>query len=126
MKSMFVVSEKSVNQHVGEEYDVIVEVPYEPTTENIQPFADKVMVAIRDLWGQEVGKTDPDKVSVNPKVVVYLDAAGPFAAMLLNLQIILKAQEGIVIDLPWDKPAALEELDAESREVLRKLDQPKR
>lgn len=115
MKSLFVVSEKVVNNHVGEEYDVIVDVVHEPTTENIQTCADQVMARIRELWKEQEG--DPDR-----KVVVYLDAAGPFAAMLVNLQVIMKAQEGIVIDLPWEKPVNVEELDAESREVLRKLE----
>lgn len=116
MKSVFVVSEQLVNKHVGEEYDVIVEVAHEPTTENIQTYAEQVMAGIREQWKVQEGDSDR-------KVVVHLDAAGPFAAMLANLQIILKVQEGIVIDLPWDKPPAVEELDAESKEVLRKLDQ---
>lgn len=122
MKSVFVVSEKLVNNHVGEEYDVIVEVAHEPTTDNIQTYAEQVMAGIRALWKQDQSET---KEGDPCKVVVHLDAAGPFAAMLVNLQIILKAQEGIVVDLPWDKPPAVEELDAESKEVLRKLDQRK-
>lgn len=119
MKSMIVVSSQLVNKHAGEEYDVIIEVVHEPTTDNIQQCADEVMAGIKDLWAKDAGSADR-------KIVVHLDAAGPFAAMLLNLQIILKAQAGIVVDLPWDKPPALDELDAESKEVLRKLDQPNR
>jgi len=119
MKSMFVVSSKCVNKHIGEEYDVIIEVVHDPTTDNIQQCADEVMVGIKNLWKADDGASER-------KVVVHLDAAGPFAAMLVNLQIILKAQEGIVVDLPWDKPPALDELDAESKAVLRKLDQPNR
>jgi Ni,Fe-hydrogenase III small subunit len=117
MKSMIVVSESSINQHVGEEYDIIVEVPYEPTTENIQACADKVMRGIKELWAQEVA----DKVPA-PKIVVHLDAATPFGVVLENLQIILKAESGIIIDLPWCKPTDVEALDSESREVLSKLD----
>lgn len=122
MKTMIVVSENSINRHVGEEYDIIVEVPYEPTTENIQACADKVMAGIKELWAQEVGENSPDKVVVNPKVVVHLDAATPFGVMLENLQIILKAQSGIIIELPWMKLPDVEELDAESREILHKLE----
>lgn len=120
MKSMFVVADDKVNNHVGEEYDTIIEVPNEPTTENIQPAAETVMAKIKELWVQEVAT--PYSNADDRMVVVHMDAAGPFAAMLVNLQIILKAQEGIVIDLPWDKPPALEGLDAESRDLLRKLD----
>jgi hypothetical protein len=122
MRSMFIVSVSAVNKHVGEEYDTIIEVPYEPTTENIQACADKVMAGIKDLWAQEVGESEPDKVSMNPKVVIHLDAATPFGVMLENLQIILKAQSGIIIELPWVKPPDVEELDAESREILHKLE----
>jgi hypothetical protein len=112
---MIVLSERAVGKHVGEEYDSIIEVPYEPTTENIQPNADKVMASIRDLWKSQEG--DPDR-----KVVVHLDAATPFGVMLENLQIIMKAQEGIGIELPWYKPPEVEKLDRESRELLAKLD----
>jgi hypothetical protein len=115
MKTMIVVSENSINRHVGEEYDIIVEVPYEPTTENIQACADKVMAGIKELWKAQEG--DQDR-----KVVVHLDAATPFGVMLENLQIILKAQSGIIIELPWMKLPDVEELDAESREILHKLE----
>ena len=121
MKSMIVVSESSINQHVGEEYDIVVEVPYEPTTENIQACAEKVRRGIKELWAQEVGR-DQDKASDNPKIVVHLDAATPFGVMLENLQIILKAESGTIIDLPWCKPTDFDSLDSESRDVLSKLD----
>ena len=118
MKSMFVVSGNFTNNHVGEEYDVIVEVVDEPTTDNIQIYADQVMAKIRELWTQTADADDP----ADRKVVVHLHAAPAFAAMLVNLQIILKAQSGIIIDLPWEKAPDIQELDAESREVLRKLE----
>ena len=120
MKSMFVVSEAFNNQHIGEEYDVIVEVVNEPTTENIQVYADQVMAKIKELWEMEINTPYSD-VSER-KVVIHLHAAPPFAAMLVNLQIILKAQSGIIIDLPWEKAPDVQQLDAESREVLRKLE----
>jgi hypothetical protein len=115
MKSMFVVSVRAISRHVGEEYDDIIEVPYEPTTENIQECGEKVMTGIKALWKAQEG--DQDR-----KVVVHLDAATPFGVMLENLQIILKAQDGIVIDLPWVKIPDVEELDSESQEALRKLE----
>lgn len=116
MKTMIVVSERRHEKHVGEEYDGILTVVHEPTTENIQTYALQMMNMIRELWQQDVGSNDQ-------RVVVFLDAAVPFAAMLVNLQIILRDQEGITIDLPWEKSPNIEELDSESREILRKLEQ---
>jgi hypothetical protein len=115
MKSMIVVSESSIDKHVGEEYDIIVEVPYEPTTNNIQECADKVMSGIKGLWKEQDGSQDR-------KIVVHLDAATPFGVMLENLKIILKEESGIVLDLPWCKPTNIEALDSESKAVLSKLD----
>lgn len=123
MKNMIVVADQFVNRHVGEEYDVIVEVPFEPTTDNIQPHADKIMEDIKSLWAQQAPVQGEESIQGDRKVVVYLDAAPAFAAMLVNLQIILKAQDGIEIELPWDKPQNLDNLDEESKEMLRKLEQ---
>lgn len=116
MKTLFVVSDRKVNKHAGEEYDVILEVADQPTTDNIQSYGDQVQAEIAELWAG-MNKEDPER-----KVVVYLDAATPFAAMLENLQIILKARGGIVVELPWVKPNDLTSLDKESKEVLRKLE----
>jgi hypothetical protein len=121
MKSIFVVSDARVNMHVGEEYDVIIEVADQPTTDNIQTYADQVMEKIRELW-KELSALPGD---TDKSVVVHLDGASPFAAMLVNLQIIMKTQEGIDIILPWDKPVPVEELDSESKEILKKLEQGK-
>jgi len=115
MKSMIVLAGRKINEHVGEEYDTIVEVADEPTTENIQIYANEVMAGIKDLWNQQKGDE-------NRSVRIYLDAASPFAAMLINLQIIMKKQDGIEITLPWDKPINIKELDQESREILKKLE----
>jgi hypothetical protein len=122
MKKMIVISDRLINKHAGEEYDAIVEVPFEPTTENIQPFADRIMADIKDLWGQQAPVQGEEDAQGDRKVVVYLDAAPAFAAMLTNLQIILKAEAGIVVELPWDKPIPVESLDRESQEVLKRLE----
>ena len=118
MKSMFVVSDNRVYAHGGEEYDLIQEVIDEPTTENIQPYANSIMNGIRTLWRQDEGS--PDR-----RVVVALDAASPFAAVLENLQIIMKAQSGIEIDLPWNRKPDVNALDEESKDMLKKLDERK-
>jgi hypothetical protein len=115
MKTMIVVSTRKIEKHVGEEYDVIVEVPNEPTTTNIGESAIKIGDSITALWVSDDGS--PDR-----RVVVSLDAATPFAAMLVNMRIIRLARDGIVIDLPWDKPVDISNIDSESRELLEKLD----
>jgi len=117
MKSIFVVSEYAINRHAGEEYDSIIEVVDQPTTENIHPFADRIRYQIRSFWAEQISDTE----IADKRVVVYLDAASPFADILINLQTILKAKEGIEISLPWDKPIPVQELDSESRELLAKL-----
>lgn len=116
MKTMFVVASNRVNNHVGEEYDEIIEVVNEPTTENIQYQATIIMPKIEVLWHQ-VMENDED---AEKKVVVHLDAASPFAVMLMNLKIIM-GRNGVVIDLPWEQPDNIDGLDSESREVLKKL-----
>ena len=123
MKTLFIVSDRRVNKHVGEEYDYILEVDDQPTTETIQEIFTRVRTRIRALWHEQVKPEDPDAVAINPKVVCHLDAASPFVAMLLDLQIVLKEAEGIEIELP-----GLEEFvhrqpqDAEARELLEKME----
>ena len=115
MKLLFVVSERLVNNHVGEEYDCILEVEHQPTVETIGEWANKIRNQIRFLWAEQ--KNDKDK-----RVVVNLDAASPFNAMLINLKIIMKAEEGIEIELAYLKDNTREIRDRETLEVLKKLE----
>ena len=115
MRTIFIVAGCKVNQHAGEEYDTIIEVLDEPTTDNIQTCADQVMSGIKELWKQQEGDSDR-------KIVAYMDATSPFLAMLLNLQIIMKAQDGIDIEMPWYTPPDLQALDLESKTILERLD----
>jgi len=113
MQTLFVVSSAKVNRHVGEDYDEILEVENQPTTETIQDWANRIKDSIRSLWHAQVDGDDR-------KVVVTLDAVTPYNAILLNLQIIMKAEEGIVIELPYWIPPEVK--DAEARELLVKMD----
>lgn len=115
MKTLFVVCSAKVNKHVGEDYDEILEVENQPTTETIQDWANRMKDSIRSLWHAQVGEG-----TSNMKVVVTLDAATPYNAILLNLQIIMKAEEGIIVELPYYKPPEVE--DTEAKELLSKLD----
>jgi Sec-independent protein secretion pathway component TatC len=123
MKTLFVVSEKRVNEHVGEEYDDILEVEHQPTTETIQEWGNRVKDRIRALWHEQVKAGTSDM-----KVAVTLDAASPFNAMLLNLRIIMKAEEGIVVELPylsqemWDRVERGVVSDPEAQDMLNRLD----
>ena len=122
MKSLFVCSEEKVNNHVGEEYDFIMEVPDQPTTENIADWANRIRVRIRSLWMEQVKPEDPNFVAMNPKVLCFLDGPTPYNAILNNLQIIMKAEENIFIELPYMVNFRQTVIDPETLELLRKLD----
>ena len=76
MKTLFVVCSAKVNKHVGEDYDEILEVENQPTTETIQDWANRIKGCIRTLWHAQVQPGDPDAAAVNPKVVVHLESFG--------------------------------------------------
>ena len=119
MRTLFVCNERNINRHVGENYDVIIEVEHQPTTETFQKQADQVMNAIRSLWHEQVKAGEYD-----PKVSVNLDAASPFNLMLMNLQIIMGKEENIVVELPYLPPQMREDRtdDTEAAELLKKLE----
>lgn len=119
MKSLFVVDERNINKHVGENYDEIIEVEHQPTTETIQKWADTVMSAIRALWHEQVKAGDP-----NPGITVNLDAASPFNLMLQNLQIIMGQDEKIIIELAYLPPEmrVRQTDDKEAAELLKRLE----
>ncbi len=116
MKTLFVVSSKKVEEHVGEEYDSILEVDDQPTTEVIQDLANRVRGRIRKLW-MEQEEDDPDR-----KVVVSLEAATPYNTMLIDLQLVMKEAEGVVVELPYLEDMDMEVHDTEAKKLLEKLD----
>ena len=117
MKTLFICSDKKINSHVGEEYDCILEVQDQPTTETILEHANRIRGRIRSLWMEQIQAKDSD-----PKVICHLDGASPYNAMLLNLQIIMKADEGIVIELPYLANIKVQVPDKETLDLLNKLD----
>jgi len=116
MKTLFIVSEKKVEEHVGEEYDSILEVDDQPTTETIEELANRVRGRIRKLWMEQ--ENDDDR-----RVVVSLDAASPYNTMLIDLQLILKEAEEIAVDLPYLENMDMQVHDSEAKELLAKLDE---
>ena len=113
MRTLFVVCSRNINSHAGEEYDTILEVPDQPTKVDFQDWANRIKQSIRTLWHDQKGENDP-------KVVVNLAAANPYHAILKDLQIIMKDEEGVVLELPYDKPRDIP-MDAETVEMLRRL-----
>ena len=117
MKTMFVVSEKKTDEHVGEEYDYILEVADQPTTAGIQEDANRIRNRIRSLWMEQTEAKEP-----NPQVSVKLHGASPYNAMLINLKIMMMEEENIeiVLDYPHEEVRTTD--DEETNEVLNKLD----
>ena len=122
MKTLFVVSTKLVNNHVGEEYDVIMEVEHQPTVETISDWANRIRGRIRALWMCQVSPEGGAPAEADPKVLVWVDAASPFHAIVRNLSIIMKGEEGIIIELPYWDGTRREVTDVETLEVLNKLE----
>ena len=122
MKSLFICATNKINNHVGEEYDSILEVSDQPTTENIQEYANRIRGRIRSLWMEQLKPEDPNTAVVNSKIVCYLDGPTPYNASLNNLQIIMKAEEEVVIELPYMADLKIEVTDPEALSVLAKLD----
>lgn len=118
MKTMIVLSERKVNDHAGEHYDSILEVEDQPTTDSIQEWGNRIRDRIRGLWNQDLSDKEREG---EPVVSVTLDAASPYNAMLVNLQIMMKEEEGVVIDLPYlDAERVPKSRDA--RKAIEKLD----
>ena len=114
MKTLFIVSERKVDDHVGEEYDYILQVDDQPTTDNIGELADRVRTRIRSLWMEQKDEEDQG-------VSCMLDAASPFNTMLIDLQLILAEEEGILIELPYLPEGERVPGDKEAQRLIEKI-----
>jgi len=119
MKTLFVCSERKINDHVGEYYDSVVEVPHQPTADGIEEIARRVREEIRKLWKQDL---DDDVREGEPCVQARLDAASPFNAMLIDYQIVMGKEEGVRLELPYLESTERTTSDREARELIEKLD----
>jgi hypothetical protein len=117
VKTLFVCSEQKINEHVGEYYDDILEVPHQPVSTNISLHSKDVRRRIRDLWNSDEIRKEGEEREVH----VYLDAASPFNAMLIDFQIVMGEEEGIVVKLPYLDSTQRKTSDPEALDVLRKL-----
>lgn len=114
---MFIVSSRKVNDHAGEEYDYIIEVEDQPTTETIREQGARIRNRIRALNEEQKAAGVED-----PIVSVNLDAASPFNAMLINLKILMGQEEGVKVSLDYPHEEMPTINDSETREVMEKLD----
>lgn len=92
MKTMIILNENTTNNHAGEDYDIIFEVPIEITTENITQYVNRIKDHIRKLWNED---KEPKSVSIT------LDAHIALHGVLTNLKIRMPQEEGITITLPY-------------------------
>lgn len=120
MKSLFICSERKINDHVGEYYDDIIEVPHQPVSKGIEEIAAKVRESIKNLWKED--QQDSEREG-EPCVKAYLDGASPFNAMLIDYQIVLGKEEGITLELPYLESTERSTNDEEANEVIRKLEE---
>ena len=116
MKTLFVCAEGKINDHVDEEYDYILEVDDMPTTESIAALFNRVRDRIRALWMEDTEGGVERGVSVN------LDGPSPYNAMLIDLEIVLREEEKIVLNLSYLDSALRTTNDIEAQQVIDKLD----
>ena len=120
MKTLFICSERKINDHVGEYYDDVIEVPHQPTVNGIEEVAKQVRESIRALWKQD--QEDPER-NGEPCVQATLDGASPFNAMLIDYQIVMGKEENIKLELPYLESAERTTQDREAQELIQKLDE---
>lgn len=125
MKTFLIVSEKRYNDHVDEYYDDFIEVDdevishhgpdnYGPHLTPIAEWHNRIRGRIRKIWSEDESE---DKC-----VSIYLDAAAPFNAMLIDLQIVMGKEEGIKIELPYlDGRDLFRTEDSEANALIERL-----
>lgn len=119
MKTLFICSERKINDHVGEYYDDIIEVEHQPEVGRVEKVAKAVRESIRKLWEEDVKDANREG---EPCVMAYLDAASPFNAMLIDYQIVLGNEDGIRLELPYLESTERTTRDPEAIELIEKLE----
>jgi hypothetical protein len=136
MKTFFICATSNIEYHVGEEYDSILEVDSEIISEHgddnygsqlipITEWHNRIRNRIRKLWHDDATPEGATREEGDEQEVhVWLDAASPFNAMLIDLQIVMEKEEGIVIKLPYlpEGGAVRTTNDPEALELIEKLD----
>ena len=136
MKTLFICASANIEYHVGEEYDDIIEVDNEVISSHgedgygadltpITEWHKRIRNRIRKLWHEDATPEGATREDGDPhEVHIWLDAASPFNAMLIDLQIVMEKEEGIVIQLPYlgEGGAIRTTTDPEALKVLQSLD----
>ena len=136
MKTFLIVAKSKWNDHADEEYDSILEVDDEVISEHgadgygrsltpIHEWHNRVRGRVRKLWHEDATPELADREEDDPQEVhVWLDAASPFNAMLIDLRIVLEKEEGIIVELPYlgDDDGIPITTDPETLELMEKLD----
>jgi hypothetical protein len=125
MRTLFICSERKINDHVGEYYDAIIEVPHQPFIDKdggFEKIAKEVMDNIKQLWREDC---EDEEREGDPCVEAHLDAASPFNAMLIDYQVMLAAQDEdkkIKLELPYLNTVSRTTNDREANKLIDKLD----
>jgi hypothetical protein len=136
MKTFLIVAKSNWDDHVGEEYDDILEVDDEVISGHgddnygthltpITEWHNRIRGRIRKLWNEDAVPEGEDREEGDDQEVhVWLDAASPFNAMLIDLQLVMEQEEGIIIELPYlgDDGTVRRTNDPETLELMSKLD----
>ncbi len=124
MKTFLICIEYNINDHVGEEYDDILEVEDMPTQMTIADWADRIKGRIRRLWNEdsEIDEDDGSKIEDwQQGVEVFLDGTPPYHTVLMRLQPLMLKEEGIEFTIPYTEDLDEEiEYDSETEEFLKK------
>lgn len=136
MKTFLIVSNRNYEDHVGEEYDSLLEVDNEVISghgeENygmqltpIEEWCNRIRGRIRKLWNEDATPEGGTREEGDEQEVhIWLDAASPFNAMLIDLRQVMAKEEGITVVLAYLEEG--EEFtttnDPETLELLSKLD----
>ena len=124
MKTFLICIEYNINDHVGEEYDDILEVEDMPTQMTVASWADRIKGRIRKLWNEDsnIDEDSGDKIEDWERgVEIVLDGTPPYHTMLMRLQPLMLRQEGIEFTIPYaDGLDGDVEYDSETEEFLRK------
>jgi hypothetical protein len=136
MKTFLIVAKSNYEDHVGEEYDSVIEVDDEVISSHgednygthltlISEWHNRIRGRIRKLWHEDATSEGATRDEDDQQEVhVYLDAASPFNAMLIDLRQVMFKEEEIEVVLAYleegEEYSTTE--DPETLAIIEKLD----
>ena len=97
MKTLLICAKSKLADHVGEEYDDYFTVADQPDVKQLEIEQERIQQVVRGLWFED----QKDDEEPEKKVLIYLDGASPYNAVLIDFQVKMKDKEEIVIELPY-------------------------